>query len=45
MSLDIFDIEVNDYYVNDDDDDYDNTCPLFCALLFYDFFALRRLAN
>jgi hypothetical protein len=35
MSLEILDIEVNNYYINDDDDN--NTCPLFCVLLFYAF--------
>jgi len=30
MSLEILDIEVNDYYINDYDD---KTCPLFYAFL------------
>ena len=34
MSLEILDIEVDDYYINDDDED---ACPLFCALLIHAF--------
>jgi len=39
MSLEILDMEVNDYYIKDDD----NTCPLFCVLLFYAILLQRVL--